>query len=700
MDDLSLTLEASTFMQDEKPPQLLGEVVRDNDKLREDNERLRIACEQLNNALNEVNKYKDLEDKKQLIVDLTERCRVAEAVLEEKSSLYSEEKKKMTWHIENITLQNEELKREVAVWKKKHSNAEIETKVLSDKLSDILSQSSTGHATFDESEKVKRLEEDLDNMKTNYEGVIENLNEELKFSKANIDCLTIILTKFFEKYNIISKEEISNFGLEKLGIRKFLEEDIILSCGGKNVSTISTSRTHTPLPNEELKVKEEQPPNSGTMNLDETINMLSKTMGNISLQKEIDMNITQSGFNNFQTSLLLMKELLERMFEQLRSVAVVIIDTLKGDGEELFKELNDLMLQIQISVDTTIHEASVLAESINQSNLMNLTKMMNQTIAEVGDLSVCAENKITIDSEKLESMKIQTEKLKEETNELREKLSSAMERLTGNNAKLFEQTTKLRTAEEQIKTFESSVASLEEDKKVLAGELLDIKAKYEDLKQTSNDYAELLLTLNNERDALLQDIESKNTEVEMINGQNESLRKEVEEIRKLFDDAVTKLQEIESEKENVMSSSQSILLSQSTNSLADISRSELSEGIPSLDELKKAAHEGKHYIEKLSEYAIKKEAIVNDANVKHVLNNMIPIINKILMRHNIVVEKISSLQNSINVYLTKVVGSQNSISEENRAKLSNELKAIVTTLKDVSEKTNKIFSPSTTKRTK
>uniref|UniRef100_A0A0N5BPQ3 GRIP domain-containing protein n=1 Tax=Strongyloides papillosus TaxID=174720 RepID=A0A0N5BPQ3_STREA len=701
MDDLSLTLEASTFLQEgnQEQPQnrYLGELVHDNDKLRRENESMKVALEQLRNALFEVEKYKGLEDKGELIVNLTERCRRAESDLEKQISEFNEEKKKMSCHIENLTAQNNELKRDVVSWKNKHANAEIETKILNDKLNEALSVTNGGCSTIDESEKVKALEKDIEDMKSNYENVIDNLNKQVEFSKANVDCLTVVLSKFFEKYNVISQEGIENFGLEDLGARRFLEEEIILSCGGKSVSNISLPKVSNPPlsfqndSNNEGKNNDEKPVRqSSNINLDETINLLSKTFANASMQREIDMNLTHSGMNNLFSSLLLMKELLERMFAQLRSAATVIIDTLKADGTEVFKELNDLMLQIQISVDTTINDASVLVESVNQpqSNTLNLTKMMNQTLGD-GNVSVSAGNALN-DDPRYEELKTQTDKLKEETNELKEKLSQALERVSTNNSKLFEQTTKLRAAEEQIKTLETALSDLEAEKEGLSLELNDYKTKFEELEMAAKEYTELLLSLNNERDVLIQDIDSKTAEVDLLSGQNEVLKKEVEEIRSRHDVVASKLQQLENEKENVMSHSQSALLSTSSSSIFDISRSDIGDNVVGFDDLKKAVNEAKHYVNKLSEYVTKKEAAVNDVNVKHVLNNIMPVTNKILMRLNIASEKVTTVQQAFNIYTNKIISSAD-MSEEKKAKLSSELKAIVSTLRDVAERSNVLF---------
>ncbi|CEF66231.1 Hypothetical protein SRAE_2000090100 [Strongyloides ratti] len=700
MDDLSLTLEASTFLQDgshqRQPDRYLGELVNDNDKLRRENESMKVALEELRNALSEVEKYKGLEDKGKLIVDLTERCHRAESNFEKQTSEFNEEKKRMTYHIENLTAQNNELKRDVVFWTKKHANAEIETKILNDKLTEALS-SIDGCSTVNESEKVKMLEEDMEKMKTNYEGVIENLNKQIEFTKANVDCLTVVLTKFFEKYNVISQEGIENFGLEDLGARKLLEEEIILSCGGKHVSTISMPKIPSPPlslgsdPVKEKKNKEDDfAPRSSNINLDETINLLSKTLGNASMQRDIDLNLTQSGMNNLYSSLLLMKELLERMFAQLRSAATVIIDTLKADGTEVFKELNDLMLQIQLSVDTTINDASVLVESVQNppSNALNLTKMMNQTIADA-NISVSCGNAVFEDP-KYEALKIQTDKLKEETNDLKNKLSQALERISTNNSKLFEQTTKLRATEEQVKTLENALSDLEIEKESISTELTDYKTKFEELELAAKEYTELLLSLNNERDVLIQDIDMKVAENELLGGQNEVLKEEVKEMRDKYDAVVEKLRQLESEKENVMSSSQATLLSTSSSSILDISRSEIGDNVLGFDELKTSVCEARHYINKLSEYVVKKEAVVNDLNVKHVLNNIMPVANKILLRLNVAAEKVSTVQQAFNIYTNKIIMSSN-MSEEKKAKLSNELKAIVSTLKDVAERSNVLF---------
>uniref|UniRef100_A0A0K0EKW3 GRIP domain-containing protein n=1 Tax=Strongyloides stercoralis TaxID=6248 RepID=A0A0K0EKW3_STRER len=705
MEDLSLTLEASTFLQDggsqRQPDRYLGELVDDNDKYRRENETMKVALEQLRNALSEIEKYKGLEDKGELIVNLTERCRRAESSLEKKTSEFNDERKKMTCHIEDLTAQNNELKRDVVFWTKKHANAEIETKILNDKLTEALS-SIDGYSTVGESEKVKTLEEDMKKMKTNYESVIENMNKQIEFSKANVECLTVVLSKFFEKYNVISQDGIENFGLEDLGARRIIEEEIILSCGGKHVSNISMPKIPTPPlsldndpTNEVKKVKEEEvPPTTSNINFDDTINLLSKTFGNASMQREIDLNLTQSGMNNLYSSLLLMKELLERMFAQLRSAATVIIDTLKADGTEVFKELNDLMLQIQLSVDTTINDASVLVESVHNppSNAMNLTKIMNQTIADVS-VSVSCSNIVTEDT-KYEALKVQTEKLKEETNELREKLSQALERISTNNSKLFEQTTKLHASEEQVKTLEKALTDIEAEKESISMELSEYKTKFDDLQMAAKEYTELLLSLNNERDVLMEDIDAKISQVELLSGQNEVLKKEVEEMKNKYDTAADKLQQLENEKENVLSSSQATLLSTSNSSLLDISRSEIGDNVVGFDDLKKSVNEAKHYVNKLCEYVTKKEAAVNDVNVKHVLNNIMPVANKILLRLNVASEKVFTVQQAFNVYTNKLLLSTN-LSEDKKAKLANELKAIVSTLKDVAERSNVLFKQPT-----
>uniref|UniRef100_A0AC35UHX0 Chromosome segregation protein SMC n=1 Tax=Rhabditophanes sp. KR3021 TaxID=114890 RepID=A0AC35UHX0_9BILA len=703
--DMSLTLEASTLMPDlgdsVKPDKCLGELVRDNDQLRRHNDNLELQNTQLKRALLQFEQHTQSNTKGDLVVDLTNRCYESDAKNAELAEQLKETQDKMGWKIESLMTSNDELKNEIKFVTSKHQIAENEAAKLGRQLASMTMRLD-GNATISDSEQCRLLEKDFALQKENYESMLASAEAEMKETKNQLLVASKILEKVLVKYNILTPEGIKNFGVSKLGIENwFSDDDFIISAGGMRSSIKSNTSGKQSLDlastqNETLETAVAPLP---PISLNET-NFLCRTMNNASLA--VDMNMTQSGVNNLQTSLFLMKELMERMFRQLQSAALVLSDAAEISGIDGIK---DLMLQIKMSINDTMNDASAILTSVNdtQGHLMDMTKALNQTVAEevaVGE---------TISEERYLVLVAEAERLKEQTEFLSTQLQDTVNRLSTGNRKVFEASVEVRRLEGENEKLIADLSGLMEEQNKMLEENKDLLEKVKYAEESNLESCEMLKKLSEEIEGMSAELDSKTMELSTASEENSTLKSDfsnleaeylaledkLKEVSTAFNEASEKLQQIDIGKENIVASAESALLSisLSNNSLFDSSRASFTEPNNPLKILKDSVDKAGIYCTKIQRYCEeKRDAESTNLEVKRVLGNLLSTLLK--MSNNI--KNSASAYSDVRAFILELTasidaGNNGKLPEEAREKLKNELKNIVQTLKEVHERSGKLL---------